>query len=74
MSCVLDPLCNAHLGHISSRTDSLTQFIRLLNALVIKLKAQRMAPGALNLASPEVGIDLGSAESLDPIDVERKSC
>ncbi|KAG8212995.1 hypothetical protein J3R82DRAFT_11381 [Butyriboletus roseoflavus] len=36
-----------------NRTDSLTQSIRLLNALAIKLKAQRMAAGALNLASPE---------------------
>ena len=57
---------------ISNRTDSLTQSIRLLNALAIKLKAQRMAAGALNLASPEVKIHLGSAESSDPIDVEQK--
>ncbi|KAF8442330.1 RNB-domain-containing protein [Boletus edulis BED1] len=55
-----------------NRTDSLTQSIRLLNALAIKLKAQRMAAGALNLASPEVKILLGSAESSDPIDVEQK--
>ncbi|KAI9566793.1 hypothetical protein HD554DRAFT_2024795 [Boletus coccyginus] len=55
-----------------NRTDSLTQSIRLLNALAIKLKAQRMAAGALNLASPEVKINLGSAESSDPIDVEQK--
>lgn len=31
-----------------------------------------MAAGALNLASPEVKINLGSAESSDPIDVEQK--
>ncbi|KAG9315316.1 hypothetical protein JVU11DRAFT_4455 [Chiua virens] len=46
-----------------NRTDSITQSIRLLNALAVKLKAQRMAAGALNLASPE---------SSDPIDVEQK--
>jgi exosome complex exonuclease DIS3/RRP44 len=37
-----------------------------------KLKASRMAAGALNLASPEVKIHLDSAESSDPIDVEQK--
>ena len=31
-----------------------------------------MAAGALNLASPEVKINLDSAESSDPIDVEQK--
>ena len=31
-----------------------------------------MAAGALNLASPEVKINLGSAESSDPIDVEQR--
>jgi len=65
-------LNNTQFGHASNRTDSLTQSIRLLNALAIKLKAQRMAAGALNLASPEVKINLGSAESSDPIDVEQK--
>lgn len=65
-------LYNTELGHISNRTDSLTQSIRLLNAIAIKLKTQRMAAGALNLASPEVKINLGSAESSDPIDVEQK--
>jgi exosome complex exonuclease DIS3/RRP44 len=53
--------------------DDLTQSIRLLNALAIKLKAGRMAAGALNLASPEVKIHLQSAESSDPIDVESKA-
>ncbi|KAG9091332.1 exosome catalytic subunit dis3, partial [Ceratobasidium sp. 370] len=52
--------------------DDLTQSIRLLNSLAQKLKAQRMAAGALNLASPEVKIHLDSAESSDPIDVEQK--
>ncbi|PPQ74156.1 hypothetical protein CVT24_012874 [Panaeolus cyanescens] len=52
--------------------DDLTASIRLLNSLALKLKAQRMAAGALNLASPEVKIHLDSAESSDPIDVEQK--
>ncbi|CAE6442699.1 unnamed protein product [Rhizoctonia solani] len=52
--------------------DELTQSIRLLNSLALKLKAKRMAAGALNLASPEVKIHLDSAESSDPIDVEQK--
>jgi exosome complex exonuclease DIS3/RRP44 len=53
--------------------DGLTQSIRLLNALAIKLRAGRMAAGALNLASPEVKIHLQSAESTAPIDVESKA-
>ncbi|KAG5653149.1 hypothetical protein H0H81_002060 [Sphagnurus paluster] len=52
--------------------DELTAGIRLLNTLAQKLKAGRMAAGALNLASPEVKIHLDSAESSDPIDVEQK--
>ncbi|EGN94814.1 hypothetical protein SERLA73DRAFT_171208 [Serpula lacrymans var. lacrymans S7.3] len=52
--------------------DELTQSIRLLNSLAQKLKAGRMAAGALNLASPEVKIHLDSSESSDPIDVEQK--
>ncbi|KAF7306440.1 Exosome complex exonuclease dis3 [Mycena indigotica] len=52
--------------------DPLTTAIRLLNTLAQKLKAARMAAGALNLASPEVKIHLDSAESSDPIDVEQK--
>ncbi|KAJ7748468.1 hypothetical protein DFH07DRAFT_829791 [Mycena maculata] len=54
------------------RQDELTIAIRLLNTLAQKLKAARMAAGALNLASPEVKIHLDSAESSDPIDVEQK--
>ncbi|KAF4611727.1 hypothetical protein D9613_003992 [Agrocybe pediades] len=54
------------------RQDELTTSIRLLNTLAQKLKAKRMAAGALNLASPEVKIHLDSAESSDPIDVEQK--
>ncbi|EEB95127.1 hypothetical protein MPER_05952, partial [Moniliophthora perniciosa FA553] len=56
----------------SNLQDDLTHSIRLLNSLAIKLKGQRMAAGALNLASPEVKIHLDSAESSDPIDVEQK--
>ena len=52
--------------------DELTQSIRLLNSLALKLKAGRMAAGALNLASPEVKIQLDTSESSDPIDVEQK--
>lgn len=44
----------------------------MLNALAIKLKAKRMAAGALNLASPEVKIHMESSESTGPIDVEQK--
>lgn len=54
------------------RQDDLTSSIRLLNSLAQKLKAKRMAAGALNLASPEVKIHLDSSESSDPIDVEQK--
>ena len=50
----------------------MTESIRLLNSLAQKLKAGRMAAGALNLTSPEVKIHLESAESSDPIDVEQK--
>ncbi|KAJ7139526.1 RNB-domain-containing protein [Mycena epipterygia] len=55
-----------------TRQDPLTIAIRLLNTLAQKLKAGRMAAGALNLASPEVKIHLDSSESSDPIDVEQK--
>lgn len=56
----------------SHMQDELTQSIRLLNTLAQKLKAGRMTAGALNLASPEVKIQLDSSESSDPIDVEQK--
>ncbi|KAG8899742.1 exosome catalytic subunit dis3, partial [Tulasnella sp. 408] len=56
-----------------SLSDPLTESIRLLNMLAKKLKAARMAAGALNLASPEIKIHLQSAESSDPIDVEQKA-
>ena len=54
------------------RNDELTASVRLLNSLAQRLKARRMAAGALNLASPEVKIHLESSESSDPIDVEQK--
>lgn len=57
----------------SSLEDPLTEGIRLLNSIAIKLKAKRMAAGALNLASPEVKIHMESAESSDPVDVEQKA-
>ena len=52
--------------------DDLSKSIRLLNTLAIKLRAGRMAAGALNLASPEVKIHMDTSESSDPIDVEQK--
>lgn len=55
-----------------SLTDPLTESVRMLNTLAIKLKAKRMAAGALNLASPEVKIHLDSSETTGPIDVEQK--
>lgn len=56
----------------SSLTDELTEGIRLLNSIAIKLRNKRMAAGALNLASPEVKIHLETTESTEPIDVEQK--
>lgn len=52
--------------------DAITESIRLLNDMAIKLRRGRMEAGALNLASPEVRIHLDSAESSAPIDVEQK--
>jgi exosome complex exonuclease DIS3/RRP44 len=48
--------------------DPLTSSLRTLNALAKKLKAARMAAGALSLASPEVRFVLDS-ETSDPTDV-----
>ncbi|GFZ46672.1 Chromosome disjunction protein 3 [Saitozyma sp. JCM 24511] len=55
-----------------SLNDPLTNSIRLLNSLAIKLKEGRMRAGALSLSSPELKIHLDSAESAEPIDVEQK--
>ena len=56
----------------ASLTDTLSEGIRLLNSIAIKLKQKRMQAGALNLASPEVKIHMESSESSDPVDVEQK--
>lgn len=61
-----------HKHSCRSKTDQLTEGIRLLNSIAIKLKAKRMAAGALNLASPEVKIHLESSEQSGPVDVEHK--
>ncbi|CCA72877.1 probable DIS3 3`-5` exoribonuclease required for 3` end formation of 5.8S rRNA [Serendipita indica DSM 11827] len=55
-----------------SLKDPLTQSIRLLNSLARNLREGRMRAGALNLASPEVKIQMESSESSDPIDVKQK--
>ncbi|MCO5559324.1 hypothetical protein L7F22_012921 [Adiantum nelumboides] len=55
-----------------TRKDDITESIRLLNHIAIKLKEKRMKAGALNLASPEVRIHLDSQEAAGPIDVEQK--
>lgn len=56
-----------------SLNDPLTEGIRLLNHIALKLRAARMAAGALYLASPEVKIHMESSESSDPVDVEQKA-
>jgi exoribonuclease R len=57
-----------------SLNDPLTESIRLLNALAIKLKAARIRAGALSLSSPELKIHLDSNENApEPIDVEQKA-
>lgn len=56
-----------------SLQDPLTQGIRLLNTLAIKLKEGRMRAGALSLSSPELKIHLDTNEGApEPIDVEQK--
>ncbi|KAK4508454.1 hypothetical protein PRZ48_002192 [Zasmidium cellare] len=54
-----------------SQQDELTQGMRHLMMLSKKLRAKRMAAGALNLASPEVRIEAES-ETSDPVDVKTK--
>ena len=54
-----------------AQQDDLTKGMRILLALSKKLKANRMAAGALNLASPEVRIQTDS-ETSDPADVKMK--
>lgn len=50
----------------------MTESIRLLNSLAIKLKQARIDAGALSLSSPELKIHLNSSETTGPIDVEQK--
>ena len=54
-----------------SQQDDLTKGMRTLMVFSKKLKAKRMAAGALNLASPEVRVETES-ETSDPIDVKTK--
>ena len=54
-----------------TQQDDLTKGMRTLLMLSKKLKAKRMAAGALNLASPEVRVEAES-ETSDPIDVKTK--
>src|ERR1700721_2092807 len=53
------------------QTDDLTQGMRVLLALSKFLRSKRMDMGALNLASPEVKIEMDS-EMGDPVDVQTK--
>lgn len=55
----------------ASQQDELTHGMRHLMMLSKKLRAKRMAAGALNLASPEVRIETES-ETSDPVDVKTK--
>ncbi|KAL2912650.1 exosome catalytic subunit dis3 [Polyrhizophydium stewartii] len=52
-------------------TDSVSMSIKALNMLAKKLRARRMAAGALTLASPEVRFRMEN-DSQDPVDVELK--
>jgi len=54
-----------------SQQDDLTNGMRHLMMLSKKLRAKRMAAGALNLASPEVRVETES-ETSDPVDVKTK--
>lgn len=65
-----------HLLTLTRRSlkDPLTESIRLLNKIAIKLKQKRIAAGALSLSSPELKIHLDSNENApEPIDVEQKA-
>ncbi|OLL25563.1 Exosome complex exonuclease dis3 [Neolecta irregularis DAH-3] len=55
----------------NSQQDPLTKSMRYLLMLSKKLRHKRMDAGALNLASPEVKIQVES-ETSDPVDVETK--
>jgi exosome complex exonuclease DIS3/RRP44 len=49
-------------------TDPVSTGIKLLNSIAKKLRAKRMANGALVLASPEVRFSLDN-DAQDPVDV-----
>ena len=55
-----------------TQQDDLTKGMRTLLMLSKKLKSRRMEAGALNLASPEVRVQMES-ETSDPVDVETKT-
>ncbi|KAF2862851.1 ribonuclease R [Piedraia hortae CBS 480.64] len=55
-----------------SQKDELTGGMRNLLMLSKKLRARRMAAGALNLASPEVRVQMES-ETSEPVDVQTKA-
>lgn len=54
-----------------TKTDDLTQGMRTLLMFSKKLRRKRMNAGALNLASPEVRVQIES-ETSDPVDVKTK--
>ncbi|KAI8464454.1 MAG: hypothetical protein J3K34DRAFT_526194 [Monoraphidium minutum] len=53
----------------ATQSDEITLGLRHLLALAKKLRAARVARGALQLASPEVKFDLADDDTHDPIDV-----
>jgi exosome complex exonuclease DIS3/RRP44 len=55
----------------AAATDELTRGMRVLLALSQRLKAKRVAAGALSLSSPEIRVETDS-ETSDPIDVKSK--
>ncbi|KAI8821472.1 uncharacterized protein EV422DRAFT_43764 [Fimicolochytrium jonesii] len=55
----------------STLTDPVSTGIKLLNKLAKKLRAKRLAAGAITLASPEVRFKL-EEDQQDPVDVEMK--
>lgn len=55
-----------------SHTDEMTIGMRTLLLLSKKLRSKRMEMGALNLASPEVKVEMDS-ETSDPVDIQSKA-
>ncbi|KAI9674694.1 MAG: exosome catalytic subunit dis3 [Caeruleum heppii] len=56
----------------ASQTDELTRGMRVLLRLSQKLRRKRMEAGALNLASPEVRVQMEGETTSDPVDVQTK--